>query len=147
VEDLKNVISRNKKAFAFGERMLGKIIGHEVKIKLTIDPPYPPILRKAPYPASPRCRETLEEHISELIKLEVLRKVGRNEDVNITTPVIIAWHNGKSRMVGDFRPLNTYTEPERYPMPRIDESLTNLHKAKYITTMDVLKGFHQMEIA
>jgi len=68
-QDLNKVITKNKNAFAFGDRMLGKIIGHEVEIKLTINPPYPPILRKPPYPASPRCRETLEEHITELIKL------------------------------------------------------------------------------
>ncbi|MBW0547502.1 hypothetical protein O181_087217 [Austropuccinia psidii MF-1] len=46
-------------------------------------------------------------------------------------------------MVGDFRALNTYTVPDRYPIPRIQETLTQLSKAKYITSMDELKGFHQ----
>ncbi|MBW0537349.1 hypothetical protein O181_077064, partial [Austropuccinia psidii MF-1] len=46
-------------------------------------------------------------------------------------------------MVGDFRALNTYTVPDRYPIPRIQETLTQLSKAKYITSMDALKGFHQ----
>ncbi|MBW0578171.1 hypothetical protein O181_117886 [Austropuccinia psidii MF-1] len=46
-------------------------------------------------------------------------------------------------MVGDFRELNTYTVPDRYPIPRIQETLTQLSKAKYITSMDALKGFHQ----
>lgn len=50
-------------------------------------------------------------------------------------------------MVGDFRALNTYTKPDYYPIPRIDHSLHNFCKAKYITTMDILKGFHQMPIA
>jgi hypothetical protein len=76
----------------------------------------------------------------------VLRKVGPNENVEITTPVIIAWHNGKSRMVGDFRALNTHTIADRYPMPKISEALTQLQKAKYISCMDVLKGFHQNKI-
>ncbi|MBW0593136.1 hypothetical protein O181_132851 [Austropuccinia psidii MF-1] len=61
----------------------------------------------------------------------------------MTTPVIVAWHNGKSRMVGDFRALNTYTVPERYPIPKIQISLTQISQAVYITTMDALKGFHQ----
>jgi hypothetical protein len=74
-------------------------------------------LRKAPYPASPRSREALEEHIEALLKLKVIRKVGANENVDITTPVIIAWHNNKSRLVGEFRALNSYTNPDRYPMP------------------------------
>ncbi|MBW0541241.1 hypothetical protein O181_080956 [Austropuccinia psidii MF-1] len=46
-------------------------------------------------------------------------------------------------MVGDFRALNTYTVSDRYPIPRIQETLTQLSKAKYITSMDALKGFHQ----
>ncbi|MBW0559719.1 hypothetical protein O181_099434 [Austropuccinia psidii MF-1] len=77
------------------------------------------------------------------MELGVLRKVGHNEKVEVTTPVIIAWHNGKSRMVGDFRALNTYTIPDRYPIPRIHETLTQLSQAKVITAMNALKGFHQ----
>ncbi|MBW0556160.1 hypothetical protein O181_095875 [Austropuccinia psidii MF-1] len=44
-------------------------------------------------------------------------------------------------MVGDFKALNTYTVPDRYPIPRIQETLTQLSKAKYITSMYALKGF------
>ncbi|MBW0501255.1 hypothetical protein O181_040970 [Austropuccinia psidii MF-1] len=51
--------------------------------------------------------------------------------------------NGKSRMVGDFRALNTYTIPHRYPIPRIHETLTQFSQAKPITAMDSLKGFPQ----
>ena len=46
-------------------------------------------------------------------------------------------------MVGNFRALNTYTIPDRYPIPRIHENLTQLSKAKFITSMDALTGFHQ----
>ncbi|MBW0582481.1 hypothetical protein O181_122196 [Austropuccinia psidii MF-1] len=110
---------------------------------LNVERPYPPLLRRPAYPASPRAREALESHINELMKLGVLRKVGHNEEVEVTTPVIITWHNDKSRMVGDFRALNTYTIPDRYPIPRIHETLTQFFKARFITSMDALKGFHQ----
>ncbi|MBW0587019.1 hypothetical protein O181_126734 [Austropuccinia psidii MF-1] len=46
-------------------------------------------------------------------------------------------------MVGEFRALNTYTIPERYPIPRIHETFTKLSQAKFITAIDALKGFHQ----
>ena len=46
-------------------------------------------------------------------------------------------------MVGEFRALNTCTIPDRYPIPRIHETLTQLSQAKFITSMDSLKGFHQ----
>ncbi|MBW0553623.1 hypothetical protein O181_093338 [Austropuccinia psidii MF-1] len=121
----------------------GAIKEHEVDITLNIDIPYPPVLRRPAYPASPRAREALEKRIQELIQLGFLRKVGHSEEVEVTTPVIIAWHNDKSRMVGDFRELNTYTVPDRYPIPRIGETLTQWSKSKYITSIDALKGFHQ----
>ncbi|MBW0558625.1 hypothetical protein O181_098340 [Austropuccinia psidii MF-1] len=46
-------------------------------------------------------------------------------------------------MVGDFRSLNTYTVPDRYPIPKIQIALTQISQAVYISTMDSLKGFHQ----
>ncbi|MBW0537039.1 hypothetical protein O181_076754 [Austropuccinia psidii MF-1] len=95
------------------------------------------------YPASSKSREALELHIKELIKLGVIRNVGHNDKVEITTPVIVEWHNGKSRMDGDFRALNTYTVPDRYPIPKFQISLSQISQEVYISTMDALKGFHQ----
>ncbi|MBW0556674.1 hypothetical protein O181_096389, partial [Austropuccinia psidii MF-1] len=125
------------------EAQINPSLGHEVDITLNIDRPHPPVLTRPAYPASPRAREALEKHIQELIQLGVLRRVGHNEEVEVITPVIIAWHNDKSTMVGDFRALNTYTVPDRYPIPRIQETLTQLSQGKYITSMGALKGFHQ----
>ncbi|MBW0554611.1 hypothetical protein O181_094326 [Austropuccinia psidii MF-1] len=108
-----------------------------------VERPYPPLLRRKAYAASPRAREASESHIIELMKLGVLRKFGHNEEVEVTTAIIITWNNDKSRMVGDFRALNTYTIPDSYAIPRIHETLTQLSKARFITSMDTLKGFHQ----
>ncbi|MBW0494718.1 hypothetical protein O181_034433 [Austropuccinia psidii MF-1] len=140
--ELIDVLYTYKNSFASDNEPFGTIKGHEVDITLNIDRPYPPVLRRPAYPASPRAREALEKHIQELIQLGVLRKVVHNEEVEVTTPVIISWNNDKSRIVGDFRALSTYTVPDRYPIPRIQETLTQLSKAKYITSMDALKGFH-----
>ncbi|MBW0544325.1 hypothetical protein O181_084040 [Austropuccinia psidii MF-1] len=46
-------------------------------------------------------------------------------------------------MVGDLRVLNTYTVPNRYPIPKIQIALTQISQVVYITTMDALKGFHK----
>ncbi|MBW0489155.1 hypothetical protein O181_028870 [Austropuccinia psidii MF-1] len=140
--DLIDLLYTYKNAFASDNEPIGTIKGHEVDINLNIDRPYPPVPRRPAYPASHRAREALEKHIQQLIQLGVLRKVGHNEEVEVTKPVINAWHNDKSRIVGDFRALNNYTVPDRYPIPRIQETLTQLSKAKYITSMDALKGFH-----
>ncbi|MBW0527790.1 hypothetical protein O181_067505 [Austropuccinia psidii MF-1] len=142
-EESIEILFQYKEAFAFDNEPIGAIKGHEVEIMLNAKRPYPTTLRRPDYPASPRAREALETHIDELIKLGVLREDGNNEEVEVTNPVIISWHNDKSRMVGDFRTFNTYTIPDRYPIPRIHETLTQLYKARLITSMDSLKFFHE----
>ncbi|MBW0505625.1 hypothetical protein O181_045340 [Austropuccinia psidii MF-1] len=141
--DIIDVLYIYKNAFSSYIEPLGAIKGHGADITLNIDRPYPPVLRRPAYSVIPRAREALEKHFQELIQLGVLRKVGHNEEVEVTTPVIIPLNNDKLRMVGDFRALNTHTVPDRYPIPRIQETLTQLSKSKYITSMDALKGFHQ----
>ncbi|MBW0519317.1 hypothetical protein O181_059032 [Austropuccinia psidii MF-1] len=139
-----DLLFKYKNAFSTNKEPLDTMIVHEVDIILNVENPYTPLLIRQAYTASPRARETLEVHIQELMDLGVLRKLGHNEQVEVNTPVIITWHNGKSRMVGDFRALNTNTIPDRYPIPRIHEKLTQLSQAKFITAMDSLKGFFKM---
>ncbi|MBW0494098.1 hypothetical protein O181_033813 [Austropuccinia psidii MF-1] len=115
-----------KTSFATDNKPLCGIIGHEVDIILNVEKPYQLLLRRPPYPASASATEALEVHIKELMDLGVLMKVGHNEQVEVTTPVIIIWNNGKSRMVWDFRALNTYNIPVRYQIPRIHKTLTQL---------------------
>lgn len=140
---LLKTLERFKSEFETSNEPFGAIKGHKVEVTLTVENPYPLSLRKVPYPASLRNREAIEEHVHLFTCMGILRKVGANEGVDITTPVIIAWNNGKLRLVGDFRALNTYTTPDRYPMPKIMESLTKLQGARFLTCMDVLKDFQQ----
>ncbi|MBW0534601.1 hypothetical protein O181_074316 [Austropuccinia psidii MF-1] len=99
-EKLIDLSLKYKNAFETDKEPLGAIIGHEVDIILNVEKLYPPLLRRPAFPASPRAIEALEIRIKELMVLGVLRKVGHNEQVEVTTPVIITWNNGKSRMVG-----------------------------------------------
>ncbi|MBW0554170.1 hypothetical protein O181_093885 [Austropuccinia psidii MF-1] len=145
--ELLSLLYDHRGAFASDKEPLGAIIGHEVDIILNIERPYPPLLRRPAYPASPKSREALETHIKELLDIGVIRKVGHNEEVEIITPVIVAGNNGKSRMVGDFRALNTNTVPDRYPIPKIKIALAQRSQAVYRSTMDALKGFHQNVVA
>ncbi|MBW0505717.1 hypothetical protein O181_045432 [Austropuccinia psidii MF-1] len=132
-----------KKAFSRDNKPLEAIIGHEFEIILNIERPYPPLLRRPAYPAIPKSRECLELQIKEILELGVIRKVGHNEEVEKTTPVIVAWNDGKSRMIGNFRALITNTVPERYPIPKIQIDLNQISQAVYMRTMDVPKGFNQ----
>ncbi|MBW0479646.1 hypothetical protein O181_019361 [Austropuccinia psidii MF-1] len=81
--------------------------------------------------------------MDDLLEIDVIRKIGHSEMVEITTPVLITWNDCKSRLCGYFRALNNYTKAYRNHIPRIPNSLDKLAKAKYIIKMDCMKGFHQ----
>ncbi|MBW0587048.1 hypothetical protein O181_126763 [Austropuccinia psidii MF-1] len=89
MEELIEMLLKYREAFSSDNEPLGAIKGHEMDIILNVERPYPPLLRRPAYPASPRAREALESHIDELVKLGVLKKFGHNEEVEVTTPVII----------------------------------------------------------
>ncbi|MBW0579387.1 hypothetical protein O181_119102 [Austropuccinia psidii MF-1] len=97
--ELIDVLYTYNNAFASDNEPLGAIKVHEVDITLNIDRPYPPVLRRAAYPASIRAREALQKYIQKLIQLGVLRKVGHIEGVEVKKALIVAWNNDNSRMV------------------------------------------------
>ncbi|MBW0509937.1 hypothetical protein O181_049652 [Austropuccinia psidii MF-1] len=101
------------------------------------------MLKRPPNKASLETRKEIEKHINKLLDMDVIMKIGHNEIVEITTPVLITWHDGKYRFCGDFGALNNYTKADRYPIPRIPDSLDKLEKSKYITKIDCMKGYHQ----
>ncbi|MBW0484331.1 hypothetical protein O181_024046 [Austropuccinia psidii MF-1] len=137
------MLRKNRPAFAIGEEPLGKIRGYNIEPYLNLERSYPPMLRRLPYPASLETRKEIEKHINELLEMDVIRKIGNNEIVEITKSVLITCRHGKSRLCGDFRALNNYTKADRYPIPRIPHALDKLEKAKCITRIDCMKGFHQ----
>ena len=59
---------------------------------------------------------------------------------------IVKNKNGELRFCCDFRPLNEVTVKDAYPLPRIDESLARLGKAKIYTSIDLAWAFWQIPV-
>ena len=50
------------------------------------------------------------------------------------------------RFCNDFRRLNEVSEFDAYPMPRVDELIERLGPARYLTTLDLTKGYWQVPL-
>ncbi|MBW0539381.1 hypothetical protein O181_079096 [Austropuccinia psidii MF-1] len=89
---LLKVLSKDRPAFAIVKEPFGKIRGHCIELYLDVERPYQPMLRRPPYPVSLETRKEIGKKIHEILDMDVIRKIGHNKIVEITTSVLITWH-------------------------------------------------------
>ncbi len=61
--------------------------------------------------------------------------------------VIVQKPCGEPRLCVDYRGLNQLTVKDSYPLPRVDESLDFLSRGKFLTTIDLARGYWQVSMA
>ena len=54
---------------------------------------------------------------------------------------------GELRMTVDYSALNRQTKKDVYPLPRIDDLLDKLSRARYLSAIDLASGYHQIKLA
>lgn len=94
---------------------------------------------------------TIYAYIDEV--LEELREMQENGIIEPSTSewsspiVLVKQKDGMLRMCVDYRRLNSVSQADTYPMPRTDELIDRLGKPKYITTIDLTRGYWQVPVA
>jgi hypothetical protein len=97
----------------------------------------------APYRHPKKFKDEIEKAIKELLAMGHIRP---NMSPFASSVVLVLKKDGTLRMCIDYRALNKKTIKNRYPIPRIDELMDELHGAVFFTKIDLRSGYHQINI-
>ena len=61
--------------------------------------------------------------------------------------MLVKKKDGGIRLCVHYRRLNTVSESDAYPMPRIADMIDQLGKASFISTLDLTLGYWQVPVA
>ena len=96
-----------------------------------------------PYRIPPRWKEEVRGQIDHLLELGIIRPSVSPWSSSVVT---VKKKDGGVRICIDFRAVNSITQPDPYQMPLIEEILEMLASARFISKVDLNKGFHQIPI-
>ena len=66
----------------------------------------------------------------------------RHSNSNGSSPcVMVPKPDGSIRFCTDYRKVNEVTKTDAYPIPRVDDCIDKVGKAKFLTKIDLLKGY------
>ena len=137
--DLEKLLEANKDSFAENERQ----IGTTPLIKMSIDTGDHPPIAKKPYTLAIKHYEWVKDEIDKLLEAGVIRQ---SHSSWIAPIVVVPKGDGGKRMCVDCRALNAISTTYIWPMPRIDDILAILGKAKFFTTLDLRSGYHHIAL-
>ena len=108
------------------------IVKHDVE--LTENKP----IRQHPYRVSPQKLELIRSEINYMMKHGIIEA---SQSEWAAPCVLVNKSDGTPRFCTDYRKVNAITKADAYPIPRIDDCIDRIGRAKYITKFDLLKGY------
>ncbi len=79
-----------------------------------------------------------------LVELGKMRSSDSAYACRVTLPVK---KDGSRRFCGDYRPLNLQTRRDSFPMPLVDDVISQLGRSTWFTALDLQSGFWQIRMA
>lgn len=98
---------------------------------------------KATYKITPQQNEEMARQIEELLETSL---IGKSLSPCAIPAILALKKEGTWRLCTDSRALSKITIRYKFPMPRIEDLLDCLGKARYFSKIDLKSGYHQIRI-
>ncbi|KAH9078114.1 hypothetical protein Ae201684P_019215 [Aphanomyces euteiches] len=121
-----------------------KAPGRTHLVEFSIDTGDSAPIRSAPYRTSKAEHDIMEAEINQYQDLGLIRP---SKSPWASPVLMIRKPDGSIRFCIDYRRLNKVTVKDSYPMPRIDDLLDVLGRAKLFSTMDIASGYWNVPMA
>ena len=139
-EKLIQLITEYQDVFSLGSNDIGR--ADKVKHRIDTGSSYP--IRQAPRRVPVAMKDEVKNHIEDMLNNGIIRESCSPWASPI---VLVKKKDGGTRFCIDYRKLNNVTKRDAYPLPRMDDALETLSGAKYFSTLDLISGYWQVEVA
>jgi len=114
------------------------VISHNIELVAGAKP-----VRQTPYRLHPEKLARVDQEIEDLLKSGIIEE---SEGPWAAPIVIVPKPDGSTRLCTDFRKLNALTVADPFPMPRVEALIDRVGGAKYMTKLDMTKGYWQIPL-
>ena len=136
------VVRENLDAFAASPTDIGRtsVVIHTIKTGEAR--PFRQKLRAIPFAR----RKYLEQEVERLMSVGAIYSADSGACPYASKTVVTLKKDGTMRMCVDYRDVNAQTKKDSFPLPRIDQVWPTLSRARFFAFLDMLMGFHQVEV-
>ena len=99
--------------------------------------------RSVPYRLNPEKMSYLKKEISDLLQAGLIEE---SESPYASPIILVPKANNKWRLCTDLRKLNSQSVADPFPVPRVDDLIDRVGKAKYLSKIDMTQGFLQVPL-
>ena len=132
------------------DRLLGefcetvtKTMGKYVETVHTINTGEHQPIRSHPNQIAPAWKVQLQEQVFDMVKSGALMP---SQSPWSSAMVPVRKPDGSIRLCIDYRRLNLVTRPDPYMMPRVQNLLDRISQARWLSKLDLKKGFYQIPL-
>ncbi|KAK3089262.1 hypothetical protein FSP39_002191 [Pinctada imbricata] len=100
-------------------------------------------IKQHPYRLNPIKLQYMRKEIQYMLENDIIEP--SNSDWS-SPCILVPKPDGTYRLCTDFRKVNSVTETDSYPIPRIDDCIDKIGSAKFVSKFDLLKGYWQVPL-
>ena len=95
-------------------------------------------IKQHPYRMNPEKCQLSKDEIEYMLKHDIIKP----SSSNWSSPcVLVPKPNGSIRFCTDYRKVNSISKTDAFPIPRVDDCIDKVGHAKFLTKIDLLKGY------